>query len=507
MTYWDNAPWEPRKWQKEAVPLIIDAIKSGNKRPVVSAIMGAGKSITISELVYQASKNLNQTRKIVICAPSKDLVNQLSGTIGVRCGKENVGRFFSDEKNIDPKIIVTTFVSAGKLALLLKDKSFSVAMVIGDEIHGTESDNFIDAFNLLDPACAVGFTATPYRSDDKETLSLWGDVAYRYTAKQALEDGVIVHWKLVHWDGQGSDHIDDVCLNMIKKMPGQGIVNAIDIQDANAYSMFLDRNGIPSGVIHSMMDQEHKDATMRCLKSGEIKCVVHVSMLTEGVDIPWLNWIVLRRPVGARVRFVQEVGRVLRSYPGKTHAVIGDPYNLFGKFSLSNPEQLGERRSEEEIEYDEILIDLEPEPEKRAVLRQMPPAIAFSHIDSYIISLLAVLRTAEVCPPKNVELDDTGWRGCSPTRKQCETIVKMKNFARYMPKEIRESFYLLIENVKSYNRGTASDMLEILFGLAKGSEKARKDPNPYKKHWKMPKIDYPVPDFPIQQMIFVMERN
>jgi superfamily II DNA or RNA helicase len=50
---WDDAPWEPRKWQKEALPKAIAALREG-RRPIVSAIMGAGKSILIAELVYQA---------------------------------------------------------------------------------------------------------------------------------------------------------------------------------------------------------------------------------------------------------------------------------------------------------------------------------------------------------------------------------------------------------------------------------------------------------------------
>lgn len=510
MVYWDNAPWEPRKWQREALPVIINAIKSGVKAPVVSAIMGAGKSITISELVYQALKNLKPDHKILICAPKIDLVNQLGGTVSYRCGKENVGKFFSEEKDITKKVIVTTFVSSNKLSRLLKEQGQKIAMIIGDEIHGTETDDFKEAFERFNPACAIGFTATPYRSNKKETLSLWQEVVYRYSAKDALEDKVIVPWELVHWDGKGTDEIDQVCLNMIKKMisltGGAGIVNALNIQDAHDYAGFLDENGVSAGVIHSEMDKKWKEDTLRFLKEGKYQCVVHVSMLTEGVDIPFLKWIVLRRPVGAKVRFVQEVGRVLRAHPGKTRALVGDPYDLFGRFCLANPEQLGEALTAEEEEYEETLVDLEPDPQKRDVIRKMPPAVAFDHIDSYVMSILSILRSSNICPPPS-EWEQLSWRGTSPTKKQRETIEKMKNFSRYMPKEVREPFKSIMHNVHRYNRGTAADILSVLFGLAKGSEQARKSPEPWKKHWKMPKLDWPEPSFPIQQLLFALERN
>ena len=44
---WDNAPWKPRRWQQEALPVAIDALKAG-KKPIISAIMGAGKSVLLA---------------------------------------------------------------------------------------------------------------------------------------------------------------------------------------------------------------------------------------------------------------------------------------------------------------------------------------------------------------------------------------------------------------------------------------------------------------------------
>ena len=38
------------------------------------------------------------------------------------------------------------------------------------------------------------------------------------------------------------------------------------------------------------------------------------SLLAEGVDLPWLEWLCLRRGAGSRVRLAQEVGRVVRTY-------------------------------------------------------------------------------------------------------------------------------------------------------------------------------------------------
>jgi len=493
---WDDAPWEPRKWQRECLPVAIEALKA-KKKPVVSAIMGAGKSVLIAELIYQGLKNLHSDYRIVVVAPRQNLIRQLSKTISIRCGAENVGCYYADDKDLSRRVVVTTFVSAAKISSLI-----NVAMLVGDEVHGTEREQFKECYSELDPACAIGFTATPYRSDERESLTLWDEVLFRYTAGDALEDGVIVPWELVHWDGTGSSDTDDVCHRLIANREGPGVVSALNIEDAESYAGYLNRYGIKSAAIHSRLRRQEREDLIERLRTGALKCLVHVSLLAEGVDMPWLQWLCLRRPVGARVRFVQEVGRVLRAHPGKELAYIIDPHDLFGMHSLSNPEKLGEVLTRDEKEYEDELVKLCPEISERDIIRTMPPAKAFLEIDSYVTSLLSVLRGAGVCPPPTKWVDDH-WRGGVPSRKQLMTVEKVRWSSRYLPEDVRKPFKLLLDQAHTYNKGTVNDMLSVLFGLAKASKSARKS----KRHYYLPSIRYPRPRFTIQQMLFVMEKN
>ena len=238
------------------------------------------------------------------------------------------------------------------------------------------------------------------------------------------------------------------------------------------------------------------------LKKGSLKCLVHVSLLAEGVDLPWLQWLCLRRPVGSRVRFVQEVGRVLRAHPGKEVAHIIDPHDLFGVHTLHNPEKLGEALTREEKDYEDELVKLAPEDEFREKVRKMPPAKAFTAIDSYVASLISLMRGRGLVSPPGRWVDGH-WRGGTPTRKQLVTLEKCRWSSRYLPEEIRVSFKLILDCAHTYNRGTVNDLIGILFGLAKSSKQARS----MKRHYFLPNLRYPKPDFAIQQMLFVMERN
>lgn len=506
---WADSPFSPRKWQAEALPIIIDSLRQGG-RPVVSAIMGAGKSVLIAELVATAMKKRRPNGRIVVLAPRQALVRQLSGTIDYRLDyagmKDQVGQFYAQAKQLDRPVIVSTFASAPKLAELLAEQGSRVVLCVCDEVHGTESDGVKGAWETLNPACGIGFTATPFRSNENESLTLWSDIVFRYTAADALRDQVIVPWELVHWDGKGSRDCDDVCISMIDEVRfrGPGIVSALDIEDAKAFANRLNELNIPAAPIHSRMKREERLKLLDQLNEGSLVCLVHVSLLAEGVDLPWLQWICLRRPVGAKVRFVQEVGRVLRCHQNKKRAYICDPHNLFGRHGLVHPEQIGQLLIRQELdEYEEELMKLTKDDEyARDEIRKMPPPVAMSHVESWIANVMSAVGTLGVMSKQN-QFVDTNWRGGQVSEAQLRAIENMKWTARYLPSDQRDHFKALIAQPQLLKKGTASDMLSIMHGLAKGSKDARAR----KRHWKMPDLCWPVPNFAIQLCVFAIENN
>jgi hypothetical protein len=129
---------------------------------------------------------------------------------------------------------------------------------------------------------------------------------------------------------------------MLRRVQGPGLANASDIEDAEAFAKRLTGEGFAAAAIHSRQSGHVRRKLLCDLRDGALRCLVHVNLLTEGANYPWLQWLLLRREVGSRVRFVQEIGRLLRSHPGKTEAVFLDPHDLFGSFDVTYAEALGE---------------------------------------------------------------------------------------------------------------------------------------------------------------------
>ena len=507
---------EPRNWQREALPKIVDMVKQ-RRNPVVSAIMGAGKSVLIAELCWLACRKLRDGCRIVVTAPRQSLVRQLAGTIESRLGVGMVGMYYTYAKQTDRPVIVCCNASAVALADALA--GVRVSMLVGDEVHGTESETFKLALESLAPACAVGFTATPYRSNAKESLSLWDDVAYRYEAKDALRDGVIVPWTLAHWDGTGCDakDVDEVCYRMISGFCSDematedgfpGIVSATDIDDAERFASFIGTRSnqrLKAVAVHSRMARHRRDQILRKLERNEIQVVVHVSLLAEGVDLPWLRWICLRRPVQAKVRFVQEVGRVLRSHPGKDEALVLDPHDLFGQHGLVHAEKIGEALLPPDPDEEE-LASLIKEEEVLAKVRAMPPAKAMSAVESWVRAMLVELRTHKIVHETHLVPHVRDMLEQRPaTEKQMADIGGKLWAKKYLPEEMRPQLVDLVESGK-VTGAMACDIADLLYALAdrsKAQRMARRGKWAMVPDWKLPEqVRLPQPVAPVQGLLF-----
>ncbi len=124
---WDGARFPPRAWQAEALPIVIQAMRQG-RRGIVCAVMGAGKSILVAEVVRLATRRLCG-RAVVVCAPSRRLVRQLAATIGDRIGADRVGMFYTASKQADRAVVVCCNASLKTLARELQSAGRGVVVV------------------------------------------------------------------------------------------------------------------------------------------------------------------------------------------------------------------------------------------------------------------------------------------------------------------------------------------------------------------------------------------
>ncbi len=420
----------------------------------------SGKSCLIAELAYLATVREKVT---VIATPTQQLVEQLAKTVAERVG--DCGRFYGRAKEIR-SVIVVCYPSVGTLAVELAARGLKVGLLICDELHRTEADNAIESLPLLDARWRVGLTATAYRSDEKESLSIWTSMIYKYTYADALRDGVLVPFRVLNYDGTGSDDVDDVVHRMLGVVDGPGIISARHIEDAEEYAAYLQRRGVAVEAIHSKLPSKAQTARIAALEAGDLQALVHVAMLTEGVDFPWLRWLGFRRPVGARVRLVQELGRGLRSHPGKTECIVLDPHDLLGTLGIAHPEALGLALEQPEADVRRVILN--PVQQEAA---EMPPAVAVDELTRWARGLSLALQAEGLVVGKAIRAVD--WRTEPPSRKQLDALGRMKWAVRYLPAEHRDAVKAAIDSRWALQRGAASDLLDVLLAMAEATKEGR----------------------------------
>lgn len=471
-----------RRWQAEAIPLGLEALES-RVAGLVVATTGAGKSIFLAELlrrwrmVHPAAEGA-----VVVTTPSRALVEQLAGTLGGVLGSHVVGRYYTRAKQDRREVIVCCNASVPMLAARLREAGRPVAVWIADEAHKTEVEAFegdeveadgdvgagAEVGDILRAGRRLGLTATPFRSDEQERLRFFDRVIYRYAPADALREGVIVPWRVVGWpENRDPVPVDDACVEMIqalgtREQRGPGVVNARTIADAEAYCARLAEGGLSALPIHSGLSRESQEANIARLRSGDVDCLVHVSMLVEGVDYPWLRWGCLRRPVQARVRFIQELGRYLRSNPGKTEAVILDPHDLFGVFDVTYEEALGWSDPKAEAAAKE-------EEEEREMREAKTPREQWTKrvtaLSRYVRQLQMALVAEGVVASPTSTFPHGQWRDDPASDKQVQALRKMVRVTARLGRDHREALGRIADTDGLATKGLASDVFELCKGV------------------------------------------
>lgn len=467
-----------RRWQGEAVPAGLASLESGQPGLIV-ATTGAGKSVVIAEILRRWTLDHPPDEgAVVVATPTRRLVEQLAGTLGEVLGHHRVGKFYTRAKQDRREVVVVCNPSVPLLAERFREQGRSVQVLVLDEAHKAEGSSILaddegaatsaeEVVERLGAKRRLGLTATPFRSDTEERLSLFDKVVYRYPPAEALRDGVIVPWRFVPWTGAEDTPIDTACIAMIRALGdraarGPGVVNASNIADAESYAGVLTAAGIMARPLHSRMAAADQDRAVAELRDGALDCLVHVSMLVEGVDYPWLRWGCFRREVGARVRFIQELGRYLRAAPGKTEAVLLDPHGLESVFDVAYAEALGWEEPEATAKKSPDGYDAEkmaePEAEPRVLMARRVDALS-----RYVRQLHLALIAEGICAPARA-LTGTTWRDDPASEKQAGALRAMVRMASRLGPEHREALGKIAAR-PVLTKGLASDGLDLLQGV------------------------------------------
>ncbi len=335
---------KPNKMQKEALKNLQKLRLLRETKGLIISATGTGKTY----LAALDVKNYNPKRFLFVAHREQILKKSLDSFHKVLGGdkKTNYGILSGNTKNTDAKYLFATVQTLSKAENLNQFKRDEFDYILIDEAHHVGSKIYGKLLDYFTPDFLLGMTATPERSDDKNIYELFDyNVPYEIRLQEALEEEMLVPFHYIGvsdytYNGEVIDDNTDlkylVSEERVKYVVEQskyygydgdvlhGLVFVSRKEEADEIAKLLTKNGYPSQMLSGEDSQEQREQAIEKLKNGELTYLVTVDIFNEGIDIPFINQVIMMRKTESVIVFVQQLGRGLRKAQGKEYLTVID---------------------------------------------------------------------------------------------------------------------------------------------------------------------------------------
>jgi predicted helicase len=396
-----NMMWQH---QKDAINSIVKEAKNKERTQVVMAC-GSGKTLVGLQYAIRS-----KARNILVLLPSLGLMKQTLD-YWIKNSSWNIDDFMcvcSDKKVVDYdgvniiddelpcyvstntsevrkfigskrseyKIVFATYQSGDVVAKAMP-KSFKFDLGIFDEAHKTagsknkhfalalDNKNIKISFRLFMTATPKHYNVTNQAKGDNRKLAfsmddadIYGDVCYKFSFADAVEQGVICDYKIIisvidnsELDRfklmQSKANIEDGAIEArqiahraalsyaLKKHPVNKIISFHStVKDAEEFShyqnakYFKNIEGFNMFHVNGRMPSDNRQSLIEEFRTSKKSLLSNARCLTEGIDVPNVDCVAFLHPKKSSVDVIQAVGRAMRRSKGKQCGYVFIPLYL-----------------------------------------------------------------------------------------------------------------------------------------------------------------------------------
>lgn len=354
----------------EARPYQDDAVRAAilNGRSILQVATGGGKTVIASKLIASLKCNT------LFLVHTKDLLYQAKGSFEEMLVGQEIGQIGDGVVDIRP-ITVATMQSLSKHLGIKFEKGLDDAsydeepidgtkhaknidkcvrntdLVIWDEVHRVACDMALGvAQKIVNAPYWVGLSASPWRDDGADLMieAAIGSVKYKLDASALIDMGYLVPpiirrvkipasipW---HYDTRSYDQIyrDEIVNNEYRNKVI--LKYAADFMELNIPSLILIQQIKHGKILQKMISGEYhpidflsgrdlsytRNNTIQGMRDGKVLSLIASTIADEGLDIKRLTGLIMAGGGKSSTRALQRIGRVLRPFEGKTHALVID---------------------------------------------------------------------------------------------------------------------------------------------------------------------------------------
>lgn len=357
----------------------------GIHRNLVVAATGSGKTV-LAALDFKRFLETSDGKSLLFVAHRKELLEQARWTFAQVLKDPNFGEFLVDGKKPSSWHHVFASVQSLNADLISQLDARKFDYIVIDEFHHASAPSYKKIIDHFEPMELLGLTATPERTDGERVQDTYfgGRIASELRLWDALDQELLAPFHYfgvsedtkftdIEWKGRSGydvaelsnvvtgNHVRDKLLldELNRKIADydtlKALVFCVDIKHANYINELFNNKGLSSVVVTSETPGPLRDKAIQDLKQGVIKALVSVDIFNEGVDIPAVNTVVMLRPTESPLIFLQQLGRGLRKFAGKSSVLVLDfigahraEYRLDLKMSVLTGRSRGELKTDVE---------------------------------------------------------------------------------------------------------------------------------------------------------------
>lgn len=328
---------ELRPYQHGAIENLRVSIFNGNKRVLLQAATGAGKTIIACEMIRLAAM---KSKRVIFIAHRKEIITQTSGKLDAFGIEHGVIMANHSRVNNHP-------VQVASIQTLTRRDKPPADLIIIDETHLACSASFKQILKHYHRSTVIGLTATPTRLDGKGLGEIYSDIIQVVPMAKLIEEGHLVKPRVF------APFTPD--MRGVKKTKGDydatQTANLMDRKEITAdivshwqriaedrkticfassveHSKNIVAEFVGAGIAAKHLDATtpaaERDAVLQAWRDNQFTVLSNCGLFIEGLDVPDASCCILARPTKSLTIYLQAVGRVMRPAENKTDCIILD---------------------------------------------------------------------------------------------------------------------------------------------------------------------------------------
>lgn len=344
-------------YQNELVKKARAELAQGKHSVLLVSPAGSGKSVIIAEIARLATE---KNGHVLFMVHRKELIEQITGS------------FHTNEVQMEN----TTIMTVGRIVNRL-DQLPKPSLIITDETHHSLAKTYRDIYDYYEDVPRLGFTASPWRMSGQGFTDVYESMVEGPQVEWLIDNNFLAPYKyysvnLINEDKLKKSSTGDYTKNSIDDAIGGTIYGDViqnyrklaDGKQAIVYCHSVDfskevaeafrSEGIAAEHADAKTSKVEREKIMSDFRSGELKVLCNVDLISEGFNVPDCEVVILLRPTESLVLHIQQSMRSMRYKPNKRAIIIDHVANYLKhglpdtprKWTLEERERKGNKKTD-----------------------------------------------------------------------------------------------------------------------------------------------------------------